>query len=159
MARSKDEYIYQIWGEPVVDPLYYHSNDISRGDIVYYKTPKFSYPKNPNLNPSEYSISRVVGLPGEKIKAVKGQLFINGIKLDTFYGHIFTMDSDKDIIDMPEVTVPTHTYFLKGDNWQRSLDSTIFGALPEANIQGKVLGVTGKKVHSSLMLYFLLTTG
>ena len=35
-------------------------------------------------NLGEYSISRVIGLPGEKVKIDKGQIFINGKLLDTF---------------------------------------------------------------------------
>jgi len=39
--------------------------------------------ENTKINLSENEISRIVALPGEKIRIDKGQIYINGRKLDT----------------------------------------------------------------------------
>ena len=65
----------------VIDP---ELSSFKRGDIVYFKVPEYSN-GNPDLNLAEHQLSRIVGLPGEKIEIKKGQVFINNQKLETFY--------------------------------------------------------------------------
>lgn len=67
----------------VFNQNYYNTNTIQRGDIVYYHNPKW---ENSHIDLSENEISRIIALPGEKIRIDKGQIYINGRKLDTFYG-------------------------------------------------------------------------
>lgn len=155
----------------VVDQTYYKSNDVQRGEIVFYKNPKL---ENSKINLSENEISRIIALPGEKIRIDKGQIYINGRKLDTFYGQAHRLgmnieelqeaanrsdladnirnnfsDNAKDILksketNLKEIKVPDEHYFIVGDDWFRSADSRHFGTIPKDNILGMVLGVVKK---------------
>ncbi|WP_282942087.1 signal peptidase I [Paenibacillus sp. RC67] len=163
---------HELDGVPiVVDPAYYEAAPIQRGDIVYYRNPKLD---NPTLHLSEFEISRVVALPGETIHMEKGQIYINGKQLDTFYGkaHRLGMDVEQlqklsnqsDVSDnvrqsmkmnaeeillgkdtnRTEKKVPNDQYYIIGDDWFRSADSRHFGTIAKDNILGKVVGITSE---------------
>ncbi|WHY87224.1 signal peptidase I [Neobacillus novalis] len=135
-------------GEVVVDENAYAKKAPTRGDIVYYQTPEFTYDKNQDLNPSEFEIARIVGMPGEKIEIKHGQVYINGALLDTFYGresHTGKLVKNSNV-ELKEVKIPEGHYFILGDNWWRSIDSAIFGPLKTQLIKGKVLGVENDTV-------------
>lgn len=151
----------------VVDETYYQNHSVQRGDIIYYKNPKLA---NSKINLSENEISRVVTLPGEKIRIDKGQIYIDGRKLDTFYGqaHRLGMNIEelqkasnrtdlsdnirnnfkgnaKDILEgnetnINELKIPEGQYYIIGDDWFRSADSRYFGTISKSNILGKVIG-------------------
>ncbi|MFJ5714440.1 signal peptidase I [Neobacillus sp. NPDC093127] len=144
MDRGHREY----YGEVVVDEKAYAKKVPTRGDIVYYQTPEFTYDKNPDLNPSEYEIARVVGLPGEKIEIKQGQVYVNGAFLDTFYGREYHTGKlvKNSKVELKEVKIPDGHYFILGDNWWRSIDSAVFGPLKTQLIMGKVLGVENDTV-------------
>ncbi|MCT1401330.1 signal peptidase I [Paenibacillus sp. p3-SID867] len=155
---------HDLEGEVVIDLQYYNEHAISRGDIVYFKN------SETKKNLGEYSISRVIGLPGEKVKIEKGQIFINGKLLDTFYGRAHRLGSDLESLkkalerndlemnirkniennvdyfqqySMKEIEIPDSSVYLVGDDWFRSNDSRLFGPLSKDNIEGKLVGVLG----------------
>ncbi|WP_158306265.1 signal peptidase I [Paenibacillus curdlanolyticus] len=162
MSRSHGEY----QGELVIDGGYYSSHKISRGDVVYYKVPSFDSSKI-KATPREFEIARVIALPGERFSIKNGQYYINGKKLDTFYGHVMywgetkkeVLDSLKDpksgLVDtedtrkfineyfsqnVKEVQIPENSYYVLGDALHRSVSSNIFGAINQELIKGKVVG-------------------
>lgn len=61
-SDNMDRGSYDLTGQIVVDPEYYDSHAIQRGDIVYYEPPKEMQEKMGNDH-----ISRVVGLPYKKM--------------------------------------------------------------------------------------------
>jgi signal peptidase I len=120
----------EVW----VDPAYYITNPPSRGDIVLFKT-KANKDQNSD-------IARVIGLPGEKITITKGQIYINGNRLDTFYGKEFNgekyIKDDKTSTTLKAATqLKENEYFVIGDVWWRSFNT---GAISKADVQGKVVG-------------------
>jgi len=158
MDRGNKEFTAEI----VVDTKHYSNNPINRGDIVYYRVPNEFKERM-----GEYSISRVVGLPGEKIKITSGRVYVDGKPLDTFYGearrlgsnvnelkealsnaglkenaknNIETMVEYFGSINMDEIEVPEDELFIIGDDWFRSNDSRSFGPISLQDIEGKVLG-------------------
>ena len=160
MDRGNHDFVGQI----AIDLKYYNEHAISRGDIVYFKNPET------RKNLGEYSISRVIGLPGEKVKIEKGQIYINGKLLDTFYGRAHRLGHDLDSLKkslestdleehirenienavnyfqqliMKEIEISENSVYLVDDDWFRSIDSRLFGSLPTDNIEGKVLAVIG----------------
>jgi signal peptidase I len=178
MDRGRHDLQSPYWGKIVVDPTYYAKRNFSRGDIVYYKTPKFKYEKNPRLTPPKQSISRIIALPGERIEIVKGQIYINGKKLDTFYGKALSRGLDKETYyksvkdkncneecketmraffetDMEEVKVPEGHLFIMGDTWWRSIDSQTFGPLAQENLIGKVVGRLYREINAQAVLPLL----
>lgn len=114
----------------VVDELSYHLRTPMRGEVVV-----FHYPKDP----SQYFIKRVIGLPGETVEIVDGQVkiyndqFPNGEVLDE------AMYLDQDFTAAAQtVTLKAGEYFLMGDNRSASLDSRFFGPVNTDLIVGRV---------------------
>ncbi|MGW9125576.1 signal peptidase I [Paenibacillus chitinolyticus] len=168
MVGQKMEYYSGGYGRLVVDPRFKTVQQFRRGDVMYYRLPAISgFTPNPEISGSDSQTARVIGLPGEKIKIEKGRVYVNGKKLDTFYGQAKTVGLDEaayfrnmkasgrkdacppDCVkdskayfnaNMAETTVPDGSLFVLGDFWSKSHDSREFGALAQGNIQGKVLG-------------------
>jgi signal peptidase I len=87
-------------------------------------------------------IKRVVGLPGDRIKIIKGHVYIDGKELDEPY--INKQDSCEDAMSFTvsctfakEFTIPPGKYFMMGDNRNNSDDSRFWGPIPEQNIVGE----------------------
>ncbi len=132
-------------------------SDFRRGDVVYFKVPAYSN-GNPDLNLAEHHISRVIGLPGEKIEIKKGQVFIDDKELEAFYSFPTvrgmnkeeyletvnplnsTMTAEDFEEDMEPISVPEGSLFVIGDQWWRSIDSRHFGPISLNEVEGKVLG-------------------
>jgi len=108
----------------VVNKLAYRLGGVQRGDIVV-----FHYPNAPRRD----LIKRVIGLPGDRLEIVRGQVWINGQPLDEPYvlepgGYSYP----------PTVIEPDHV-FVMGDNRNNSNDSRRWGSLPIRSIVGKVV--------------------
>ena len=162
MVRDTFYYHMNESGKTVIDTEYYKTQPISRGEVVYFKP--LPSKRIPN---TDDQLARIIGLPGEKVKITKGQVYINGAKLDAFYGQAtqlgmnqteyvefqkkkdsnYTLDEDSKKFfnqDIPEVTLANDQVFVLGDTWWRSNDSMVFGPLPKQQIIGIAIGVTGK---------------
>ena len=101
--------------------------DIEREDIVVF-TSKDDRAKD--------LIKRVVGLPGETVRIVAGQVYINGVELPEAYAR----HTDRDRNERPlERRIPPGHYYVLGDNRPDSHDSRSFEEIPAVNIKGKVL--------------------
>jgi signal peptidase I len=98
-----------------------------RGEVIVFEFPD----SNPN-NPRKDFVKRVVGLPGETMRMFDGKVFVNEEVLDEPYL------SQKDHSNASEITLGEGEYYVLGDNRAHSNDSRSWGAVPEANIRGKV---------------------
>ena len=129
-----------------------------RGDVVVFR-----FPKNTKID----YIKRIIGLPGDKVQVKKGQLYINGekitreekeryivdeyVKMPEYYQmyeetlpngvkhNILEISDNERIVDNTEVfEVPQDSFFVMGDNRDRSDDSRIsVGFVPKENLIGK----------------------
>lgn len=107
-----------------INKFAYHFERISRGDVVV-----FHYPLNPKLS----YIKRVIALPGDHIRIVHGQVYLNGKKLNEPY----VPARYRDTRSMAEMTIPPNEYFVMGDHRNISDDSRDFGPVPRNFIYGK----------------------
>lgn len=98
-----------------------------RGEVIVFEFPD----SNPN-NPRKDFVKRVVGLPGETMRMFDGKVFVNEEVLNEPYL------SHKDHSNASKVTLGEGEYYVLGDNRAHSNDSRSWGAVPEANIRGKV---------------------
>ena len=120
-----------------------------RGDIVAYR------------HGDEFLVKRIVGMPGDRIKVVRKQLYINGSASTESYAVYKTdyVDPYRDNfpsapnvrIEQPaldmlqnhltegQVVVPQGDYFVLGDNRDASFDSRYTGFVPATDVIGKPL--------------------
>jgi signal peptidase I len=127
---------------------------VRRGDIVV-----FHYP----VNPAQHFVKRVIGVPGDHLRLIKGQVWVNGLPLHEPYAHhsapvhdiyrddfpqvnyiapgeeSFWFKQLKQVVQHGELIVPPKHYFVMGDNRDESLDSRYWGFVPEENIIGSPL--------------------
>ncbi|HUL86528.1 MAG TPA: signal peptidase I [Actinomycetota bacterium] len=88
-------------------------------------------PENPDF------IKRVIGLPGDVVEIDRGQVIVNGEKLDEPY-----LDPDRDTRSFGKVEVPNGMLYVLGDNRLVSGDSrfppgTGVGFVPEDKVIGR----------------------
>ena len=122
---------------------------VRRGDIIVFR-----YPMDINQN----YVKRCIGLPGDHIRIVNKEVYLNGKKLDEPYAihrtpyilpyrDNFPSQPDSQVYDRGiqmlqtsvvngELVVPPGNYFAMGDNRDNSLDSRYWGFVPRDNIVG-----------------------
>jgi signal peptidase I len=130
-------------------------DDVKRGDIIVFR--------HPTLLDENY-VKRAIGLPGDHIKLINKQLWLNGhMPVEPYVIHIRpeydpyrdnfpegrpeyaydekmydrAMDMLRDDVVNGELVVPPGYYFAMGDNRDNSLDSRYWGLVPRGNIIGK----------------------
>lgn len=106
---------------------YYRSHPPRRGEIVTALAPGIEGPV----------MKRVVALPGEIIAIDSGRLLVNGSAVSEGYvleSNVVTEYS----LEFPPTVVPQGHYFLLGDNRDNSADSRLWGALPRADLLGRI---------------------
>ena len=131
---------------------------IHRGDVIVFKYPK---------DLTKHYVKRAIGLPGDHVKIVDKQVFVNGVPLDEPYkihkssagflrrsvsgllsseapsgpalsGHrTRTRTGTKTLYKDGEIVVPPGHYFAMGDNRDNSADSRYWGFVPRELIVGK----------------------
>ncbi|MDA8412332.1 MAG: signal peptidase I [Desulfobacteraceae bacterium] len=105
--------------------------DPQRGDVVV-----FEYPEDP----SKDFIKRVIGTPGDVVEEKDKKVYVNG----KLYVNPHEVHKEKDIIPKEmnprdtfgPVTVPPNSYFMMGDNRDRSYDSRFWGFVTRDKIKG-----------------------
>jgi signal peptidase I len=130
--------------------------DVQRGDIIVFLHP---------ATLKEDLVKRCIGIPGDHLKLVNKQVFINGKPLNEPY--VIHQDDSmhyrdnfpqgepeyvqdprmaaradqmlRDNVVNGELVVPAGNYFAMGDNRDNSLDSRYWGLVPRDNIEGKPL--------------------
>lgn len=127
---------------------------VHRGDIIVFRYP---------LNPTQHFVKRVVGAPGDRVRLINRQVYVNGISLrenyvvhsspvhDVFRDEFPRLNLPvpgldgawwlqmKKLVEDGELIVPEGNYFVLGDNRDESSDSRYWGFVPRENIIGRPL--------------------
>ena len=122
----------------VVNRLSYQFGEIERGQVVVFAKPAGTEGEND-------LIKRVIGLPGETVRFVDNQVFIDGFRVEEPY--LATPDStrprlripgcDQSTLEPDSCTVPEGHVFVMGDNRLGSSDSRVFGPIPTDTVVGR----------------------
>ena len=158
---SKWDYGYSRYSFPFGIPPFkgkIFERDPERGDVIVFKLPG-----QENIN----YVKRLIGLPGETIKVINGEVYIKSNNSKEFEmlnqfddGFFFDDQYKKDIQQLieneykilniidngpldftPEYQIPKDKFFFMGDNRDNSSDSRVLsgvGFVPKVNIIGKV---------------------
>lgn len=114
----------------LIDQLSYHFRAPRRGEVIVFRYP---------LQPSQFFIKRIIGLPGDNVTIGEGTVKIQNDKLPQ--GGV--LDESGYLPDglrtggQTQVTLGPDEYFVLGDNRPASSDSRSWGILPRANIVGR----------------------
>jgi len=124
--------------------------DVKRGDVAVFR-----YPVDIRQN----FVKRVIGIPGDRIRIERKQLYLNGKPVEEPYkvhksDHVdsyrdnfpsapntYIADGARIMLEQhvqnEEIVIPPGQYFMMGDNRDNSLDSRYWGFVPRDNIIGK----------------------
>lgn len=106
---------------------------------------KMPCPKGLPGEHTENFIKRVIGMPGDRLKIIRGHAYINGKQLKEPYVNPENGCDEPDTFSSDctfslEITVPPGSYYMLGDNRNASADSRYWGAVPADNIVGEAFG-------------------
>lgn len=102
--------------------------EIERGDTVVFYFPQ---------DTSKSYIKRVIGIPGDQVEIRRGEVFVNGQRIDEPY----VPEEYRDRTSMKPIVVPEGEYFVLGDHRRSSNDSRTWGTVPARYIYGKAVFV------------------
>jgi signal peptidase I len=115
----------------IIEKLSYRFGVPQRGDVLVFKYP---------LDPEQYFIKRIIGLPGEQVAVRDGRVYVynlqhpNGELLD----EKFLPQQGVTASRVEVMQIGDKDYFVMGDNREHSHDSRSWGTLPRADFVGKV---------------------
>jgi signal peptidase I len=142
----------QINDRIIVSKLSYRLHEPRRGDIVVFDAPKSMVrPKDPDplavriprtileginvVKPAQTEfVKRVIGLPGDRLEARNGNVYVNGSLLVEPY-----LPPGVRTLNLEQTTVPKGMLFVMGDNRTGSSDSRVFGPIPESSVVGRAV--------------------
>lgn len=116
---------------PYTDKRILKIRDPRRGDVIV-----FEYPEDP----SKDFIKRVIGTPGDVVQVMNKKVYVNG----KLYVNPHEVHKESDVIpeaqnprdNTKSIKVPGGSYFVMGDNRDRSYDSRFWGFVKNDKIKG-----------------------
>lgn len=114
----------------IIDEISYRFNEPQREDVIVFRYP---------LDPSQFFIKRVIGLPGETVKIEDGRVIIYNqeaseewiiLNESAYLEDVYTPGS-------LEISLSDEEYFVLGDNRDASSDSRKWGGLNKKYITGR----------------------
>ncbi|MCL2029278.1 MAG: signal peptidase I [Deltaproteobacteria bacterium] len=112
---------------PITNQVWVEIGRPERWDVVVFISPE---------DKSKDFVKRVVGLPGETVALVGGQVFINGRKIEDPHGRYDPLGSPA-LRNRAPVVVGEDQYFMMGDNRDHSSDSRVWGTVDFSLLKGR----------------------
>lgn len=138
--------------------------------VLHWRILPFAEPRHGDVmvfvppHESRYFIKRVVGLPGDRVRYVAGELFVNGQRVDVqvdgrddatdgVQQFIEDLDGTRHLVQRfigmrsreGEWLVPEDRYFMLGDNRDMSEDSRYWGYVAGEHIVGRAVAIWAHK--------------
>jgi signal peptidase I len=114
----------------IIDEISYRFREPARGEVVVFRFP---------IDPSQYFIKRVIGLPGETVRVSNNVItVVNAEHPEGWILNESYLDPNTRTHSETSLTLGPDEYFVMGDNRSASLDSRSFGALTKKHIVGRV---------------------
>jgi len=107
-----------------INKFVYRLEEIHRGDVVVFRYPG---------DPTKSYIKRVIGLPGDTVEIHRGEVFVNGEKLQEPY----VIPEYRGSQSAAPWQVAPRNYYVLGDHRNSSNDSRVWGTVPRSYIYGK----------------------
>lgn len=111
-----------------INKIEYRFEPIHRDDVIV-----FHYPRNPVKS----YIKRVIAVPGDEVRIVDGQVYVNGKAIQEPY----VPPQYQDDRSYPDTILSSNQYFVLGDHRLISSDSRDFGPVDRNLIYGKAVFV------------------
>ena len=119
----------------LVSRFTYRFRDPRRGDVAAFHAPDAAAAACGLVSDADVVyIKRVIALPGERWREQRGNIYVNGTRLDEPY---VTPDR-RDQETIPQKRVPKDEYLMLGDNRSSSCDSRRWGTVPRDDLIGPV---------------------
>jgi signal peptidase I len=119
---------------PFTDKVIFSLGDPKKNDVIVFRYP---------VEPDKDFIKRVVATPGDAIEIKDKIIYVNGSRIDDkwgFYSDSLIVPGNINARDnFGPVRVPKDSYFVMGDNRDRSLDSRFWGFVPKDYLVGRAL--------------------
>jgi signal peptidase I len=122
------------------------AGSIGTGDIVVIRKPA-GVTCSPGGDPSDQLVERVIAVPGQTIRSVRGRIFIDGRRFHE-RGWYNTRFGETGPVDIPATKVPPKSYFVMGDNRHDGCDSRAFGAVAQSSVIGEVVATIARDGHA-----------
>ena len=144
----------QVGDRVIVNKFVYNFRDPEHSEIIVFENPNLQQPsRNPvsavwhwlieglgfASDPNKDFIKRVIGEPGDTVEVRRGNVFVNGERLEEPYAR-----SQGDRSDFGPETVPEDAVFVMGDNRANSQDSRVIGPIPLDNVVGQAFVIIWK---------------
>jgi signal peptidase I len=107
-----------------INKFVYRLEEIHRGDVVVFRYPG---------DPTKSYIKRVIGLPGDTVEMLRGEVYVNGEKLNEPY----VIPDYRGSQTAGPWQVGPENYYVLGDHRNSSNDSRMWGTVPRSLIYGK----------------------
>src|SRR3989344_2786566 len=113
----------------LVNEISYRFSVPERGDVIVFRYP---------LDPSQFFIKRIIGLPDETIEVKNNMVTIyNKDKPDGFVLNENYLASEQKTLGGPVIKLDDNEYFVLGDNRLQSSDSRRWGPVNRSLVTGK----------------------
>ncbi|TVQ19917.1 MAG: signal peptidase I [Leptolyngbya sp. DLM2.Bin15] len=121
----------QVDDRLIIEKVSYYFRLPTRGEIIVFDPPEGLRRQQPEFR--DALIKRVVGLPGDTVRIAGGQVYVNNQPIIEPY------IAEAPNYEWGPTTIPEQSYFVLGDNRNRSNDSHFWGYVHEDDIIGRAV--------------------